>query len=250
MKTLSKISPICMVGLGAVGFGLRKFLYILAEDGKGLIRSGHPLEWALWGVAAGALVLALLTAKNENGSDTAAERAVSACGWMAAAIGIGLTVLRGTSAAQGLLGLVWKLMGIVCVAALMIAAKQRWEGKQPCFLFSAAVCVFFAVHMVSSYRGWSSNPQIIDYVFTLFANIFLILFAYQQGAVAADCGKPQRIPLFGTMAVFFCLVCLSGTENPVLYLTGGAWALTNLWIPVPTVEAEEEVNGEANDETA
>ena len=245
-----------MVSLGAVGCGLRRLLYILTEDGKGLVRVGHPLEWGLWALFAAALILALLGARNMDTDKplTGLSRTAGAVGCVALAIGIGLTALLSSSTPQGFLGLAWKVLGVMCFASLDVAAKQRWDGKQPWFLLSAVVCVFFALHMVSSYRGWSGNPQMMDYVFTLFANIFLMLFAYQQGAVAADCGKPRLTIFFGAMAVFCCLVCLSGTGSPVLYFTGGVWALTNLWIPVPSGEVIEEANretgGEADDETA
>lgn len=244
MKTLLKwkYAAVGMVGLGAMGCVLRKLLYILAEDGKGLVRSGHPLQWLLWLVSGAALALAFWTAKHVDPEETENDvrsRGIGAGGCLAAAIGAGLTVLLSNSVPQGILGLAWKVLGVLCIVSMAAAAKQRWEGKQPYFLLSGVACVFFAVHMVGSYRGWSSNPQIIDYVFTLFANIFLMLFAYQQGAVAVGCGKEWLRNFYGALAVFCCIVCLSGTENPALYLTGGVWVLTNLPVPAPAEECDD-----------
>lgn len=236
----TKYLPVIMAALGCAGFGLRRLLYLLTEDGKGLISVGHPLEWALWAVTAAAVILALQGTKHrEEPFSGGFPLMASAAGCVAAAIGIGLTVLLNAPASSGVLGMVWKILGVMSFASLTAAAKQRWEGKQPFFLLNAVVCVFLAVHTVSSYRGWSSNPQVMDYVFTLCASIALMLFAYQQGACAVDCGKHRLLLCYGLLAVFFCAVCLSGTEYPLLYLTGGIWALTNLTLPAPAEETED-----------
>jgi hypothetical protein len=236
--------PLITAVLGAAGFGLRKLLYAVAEDGKGLIPYAHPLTVGLWILTAAALGLALWGIRNADEPDSGGSSRLAAAGCVAAAIGIGLTVLLHAPVSSGALGLFWRVLGILSFASLVVAAMQRWQGKQPYFLLSAVVCVFFAVHMVSGYQNWSRNPQIMDYVFTLLAGISLMLFAYQQGACAADCGSRRLLLLFGTMAVFFCFVCLSGTDNPLLYLTGGLWAMTNLTLE-PAVLPEECDDGAA-----
>lgn len=241
MKNLlkSKYIPVLVLALGGAGCALRWLLYTTAADEKNLIPLGHPLEIALWLAAAAALVLAVLGAgKRDDPVQHAVPASVAAAGSLAAAIGIGATVLLNGPVSAGILGLVWKILGLASFGALAVAAKSQWEGKQPFFLLYAAVCVFFAVHMVSCYRTWSSNPQLQDYVFTLFSCIGLMLTAYQHGACAADCGSRRILFLAGLAAVFSCFVCLSGTENSLLYLTGGIWALTNLTLSAPAEECD------------
>jgi len=227
MKTLlkSRYLPLLSLVLGTVGFFLRKGLYAVALDGKNLLLRGHPLELVLWLVAAAALGVALLGAK-QAAQAFPGSRILHSAGSVAAAIGIGLTVLLGKPA--GTLGIVWMALGVLSFASLDVAAKQQWDGKQPFFLLHAIVCVFFAVHMVSCYQGWSSNPQIQDYLFTLLSSVGLMLFAYQQAACAVSCGSTKLMRFIGLMTVFSCFVALSGTEYPLLYLTSGIWVLTSL----------------------
>lgn len=250
MKNLLKSNniPVLILILGGIGCALRWMLYALAVDEKNLIPLGHPLEIALWLVAAAALLLVVLGVKKaaeaelQEASETESP-IPAAIGSAAAAVGIGLTVFGNGPAAPGTLGLVWKVLGILSVVSLVVAAWQRWAGKEPFFLLSAVVCVFFAVHMVSCYRTWSSNPQLQDYVFTLFACIALMLFAYQRAACTAGCGSFRILRAAGLLAVFACLVCLSGTANTVMYAAGAIWAVTNLKkpaLPLPVQTEEEE----------
>lgn len=249
MKTLlkSKNLPFVVLALGVIGFALRWLLYAVAVDAKNLIPMGHPLEIAIWLVAAAAVVVAVVGVKKMDEAELSVNPLsigkLNALGCILLAVGILVTVLGDGISLNGL-EMVRDVLGVLSVAAMVAAAVSRNRGQEPLFLFHAVVCVFFAVYMVSSYRGWSSNPQLQDYVFTLFACIALMLFAYYQAACAAGCGSRRLLHFAGLMAVFACIVCLSGTDNGILYLTGGIWALTNLTLPAPT-PAEECDDGTA-----
>lgn len=234
MKQLrtSKYLPIFIAALGVFGLILRMVLYAVAVDRKNLLLSGHPLEWLLWLVTAAAFALGIAGVWKRKGSELYADHfapsAPAAIGAVAAAAGIGVTVFLNWSGVSGTLALVWKITGVLAAAALILVAKFRREGKQPLFLFHCIVCIFFAIHMVSCYQNWSSNPQIQDYVFTLLASVGLMLFSYQQTAFDADAGNARLQTGIGLLTGFSCIVALSGTVYPILYLTGGIWVLTNL----------------------
>lgn len=235
MNTLlnSKNLPFLTLLLGGVGCGLRRLLYSLTVDGKNLIPAGHPLALALWAVTAVAaiwiLVRILPLRYAEQDSDRFRPDAVAALGSLAAAVGIGLTVLLSGENTGGILGLFWKLLGLVSAAAMLAAAVCRFRGQVPFFGFHAIVCVFFAVHMVCCYRGWSGNPQLMDYVFSLFSGIGLMLFAFYHGCLEAGMGNLRLLPASGLMSAYCCMVALSGTDFPLLYLGGVLWTLTNLY---------------------
>jgi hypothetical protein len=107
------------------------------------------------------------------------------------------------------------------------------NGKQPEFFFHGAVCLFFALHLVCCCRVWSSETQLARYGFALLASIGLMLTGYYHSAFVAGIGT-RRMQLFtGLMTGFFCLAAIPGSGNPVLYLTGAAWALTNLCVLTP-----------------
>jgi len=228
MKTLlkSKNLPLLALVLGAVGFVLRMGLYLTALDGKNLLLRWHPLEILLWLVTAAAFALMFLGTRKTCQAEPRPS-VPAALGAAAMAVGIGVSVFLTGSGLEGTLGLVWKITGGLSVIAMVLVAVARWQGKAPFFLLHGITCIFFALHMVGCYQGWSSNPQIQDYVFTLFSSVGLLLFSYQQTALDADTGSIRLQRLFGLVTVFCCLVALSGTKYPLLYLTGSIWALTN-----------------------
>ena len=237
MKNLlkSKYIPFLALALGVVGFGLRKMLYALALDQKNLLTLGHPLEILLWLTAALTAVLVILALRRESPESAQVFPAgAEAFGSVAMAAGVALTVL-GYGTPNNTLAMVRALLGLVSAGMLVLTAWSKWKGQPSHFLPYAALCVFLAVHMVGCYRGWSSNPQLQDYVFTLFASLGLMLFAYQHAACAADCGNRRYLAGAGLTALYACAVCLSGTIDGILYLTGGIWVLTN---GTPTLSAE------------
>lgn len=245
MKTLlnAKTTPRAVLALGAVGFALRKLLYLIALDGKNLLLRGTPLELGLWLVTGAALVLAVLGAKKAEESEldcpVFAFKGQESLGCLVLALGIAATVVSDGMPGNGLETARF-LLGSASAATLILGVVYQRKGQAP-FVPYALVCVYFAVHMVGCYRMWSGNPQLQDYVFTLFACVALMLQAYQQGAWAAGCGSPRVLRFAGMAAVFFCMVCLSGTEDTVLYFTGGIWAVTHQAAPrqMPVEETDD-----------
>lgn len=233
MKKLFKPEklPVQVMGLGLLGLILRRVLYAVAVDDKNLLLRGHPLEIALWLITAAVVVLVLSAVRKQAGSgcyeDSFGASRMGALGTAMLAVGIFVTVLKDGLAVSGL-EQIRDLLGIVSGMAMVVVACYRWKGQKPFFLLYALVCVFFAIHMVSSYQTWSSNPQIQDYIFTLFACVGLMLFSYQQAAFAVDAGKRRILLGVGLLAAYACFVSLSGTNNWILYFTGGNWIILDL----------------------
>lgn len=233
MKNLLKPKnlPVLVMDLSVLGSFLRRVLYAVAVDGKNLLALGHPLEIALWLVTAAVVILTLQGVRKQSGSGCYADNfgasVWSAFGSAALAVGIIVTVLEDGIALSGL-EQIRDILGILSGAGMAVVAFCRWKGQKPFFALHAVVSVFFAIHMVTCYRVWSSNPQIQDYVFSLFAWVGLMLFAYQQASFDVDAGKRRTLLGAGLLAAFACFVSLSGTDNWVLHLTGGIWSITNL----------------------
>lgn len=233
MKNLLKPKnlPALTAALGGIGLVLRRVLYAVAVDEKNLLRSGHVLELLVWLVTIAAAVVIIAGVRKQAGSgryeDNFGASLMGALGAAALAVGVFLTALTDGLAISGL-EQIRDMLGFAAAAALMAIAVFRWKGKKPFFALHAVVCVFFAIHLVSCYRGWSSNPQIQDYVFTLFACVGLMLFAYQQASFDVDAGKRRALLGVGLMTAFACFVAVSGTKYTVMYLAGGIWILTNL----------------------
>lgn len=243
-RLCSKFTPLALAGLGVVGFFLRKGLYAVALDHKNLLLEGHPLQWLLFLVTAFAIAMAALYGMGTEPGNAPHSGKVAAIGSIALAGGI-LMALLPEGFAVGGLSRMRNVLGILAALAMMAGAVQQLRGQKVFFLFPGIVCVFFAVHMVSCYQGWSSNPQILDYLYTLLASVGLMLFAYQQTACAADCGSGKLMRLFGSFSIFCGITALSGTEYPAMYLAGSFWVLTALCCPeAPSIPREEESSPE------
>ena len=65
----------------------------------------------------------------------------------------------------------------------------------------------------------------------LLATIGLMLFSYQQACFDVDSGNRRMQLGLGLLTAFCCFVALSGTQNAVLYFTGGIWCVCNLSNP-------------------
>lgn len=240
--------PVITASLGGIALVLRKMLYAFAVDAKGLLPLYHPLEIALGLLSAGALVYILLTVWKLDGSaqyaDNFAADRYALAGHIAAAAGIVLTVLTREPMMPGYLGQGWLVLGYLAPVCLVLAGIDRYRGRQPFFLLHLVPCLFLVFHIVNHYQFWSGNPQLQDYVFTLFGSMALMFFGFYNAAFDANSGR-RRMQLFmGMAAVYLLLAELAQTRYPWLYLGGILWALTGLCtltpVPKPEPEPKEE----------
>ena len=217
-----------VLGCGAAAFGLYRLLYATGIDGRGLLKSGH-FAWVLLcilSVAAGVMIFA--GTFQLRGGDTKFRRSLPA------AVCCGLALV---SAVFTGLGDLWDGYLIYAIPAFLAAfgfaavTLCRLQGRRPNFLMHAVICIHFTLHLLKLYQANSFQPQYQDYLFQILACIALAVTGYQLAA--ADLGRGSRRWLWtaGLAAVYLCILCL-GSSSTGLFLTGGAWALTNLIIPV------------------
>lgn len=220
-----------MAGLGAVLLALRLGLYSHALDEKNLLKAGHPLSLLIWTVTGAALVLTVLgTLREKKGIRPLQEGLAAALGNGIFALAIGFTVL---SLGEPI-SLVEKgraLLGYLCAACLLYAAFCRVKGKPVFFGCFAAVCVFFVLHLLSSYRDWSGNPQLQDYVFSMLTCASAALFAYQSCAESVGIGNAVIRRISGLLTVCFGLAAVYPVTCPLLYGASAVWALGELIAP-------------------
>ena len=241
--------PIAAALLGCAAFVLRLLLYGIAMEARGLLIPGHPLSWAL--IALSALALALigwdtwkLDGSNEYCHNFAPNPRAFA-GHLAAAAGIGITMLTRVPQMYGYLGQLWRWLGWLSPLCLVLAGFARKEGKQPFFLLHLIPCLFLAVHIVNHYQQWCADPQLHNYVFSLFGQIALMLFAFYTAAF--DCnGGQRRMQLFmGLSAAYLLLADLATTRYFWLLAGGILWALTDLCSLTPVPKPEEPTQKES-----
>lgn len=209
--------------------GLRAWLYAVALDEKNLLISFHPLELLLWAVTAvTVVVLVLQVRKLPKACETAAPSGVAAalgCFALAAALVPELLELAGNAAA--LMDRLCLPVGAVAIPGMIFVGICRLRGKMPFFGCHVVLCVWICLHLVVIYRVWSGDPQLMDYVLPMLANVCLGLFAYQLAAWEAGTLSLRGLLSWGLLTVFFCAASL-GSASPLFYVAGAFWALTNL----------------------
>lgn len=119
-----------------------------------------------------------------------------------------------------------ELVGVICAIALVFTGWCRCTGRRPNFLYHALVCVYFALHMVSSYRSWSAEPQMLTYMYQLMALAAVAIAAYYRCCFDANHGNRQMYLRFSFPAVMLCIVA-AADGSKLLYLAAALWLGTN-----------------------
>ena len=223
--------PAAVALCGGIGMVLRLELYLSAVDGKNLLVPGHPLEVLLYGLTGLTMVAIVVFLWPLYGSlrygDNFGPSKTAAMGSAVGAVGILLGVLTAQPQPDPMFP-TWRAVGLIAAPCLLLAGFARLKGKQPNFLLHGAVCVFWLTHLVYYYRGWSIEPQLQDYLFSLLASVALLMFSYYQTAFDVNSGKRRNTLAVGLAGAYFGIVALSGTDVPLLYGGCAVWALTNL----------------------
>lgn len=220
MEKLRKHAPALMLGLGFAGLALRLGIYARAVDGKGLLIPHHPLQLALWALAAVAAAGAVLL--SYPGAPEKRDFLREALGALICALGLALAAVTGARSAFTPLDGIQLVVCLTAAGCLAFAGLRQLRGKtvpMPCY---AVVCVFLALYLVCRYRNWSSHPQVQDWFFQVLGVICGMIFAYLRCV-------PEKFRLRRTVAalgVFTCLTALGHTADPTLYFGLAAWMLT------------------------
>ena len=223
MKNKKRI-PLLPLLSGLVCAGLRWLLFRNHTDALGLLETGTPVETGVFLLTGLCLVLFALAARR----GWAGENKLAAPGQMLGGLGIFLTALTHSGQMAGPVGTLWKIMGLVagiCLIVQGVCVARKWPAS---FLLPLVVCVFFLLHLIDNYRGWSSQPQLQKYLFDLLASLSLTFFSYCDAARKVSLGKPKTRIFSGLCAVYFCLAAIPGSpEFTVLYALCALWALTD-----------------------
>jgi len=217
--------PWTVLALGCAGGAMRFGLYRLGLDEKGLLVPGHPLELAIWAAALVVVPLALIfTGKQPK---YRRDEQLEALGQIMAAIGVAITAAGGFRLGASTLELIHVVLGLAAAVLLSFGAILRWQGKPEPIFCPTAICVFFAVHLITRYRAWSSCPQMQDYFFPLAGSVFAMVFSYLR--CEEEKRKLRRV--IGLLGCFCCMSAISKTLDPALYMGAGLWMITNLHAP-------------------
>lgn len=232
-KILNPINlPWITLAAGGIGLLLRIWLFSSGTDDGGLLSPGHPASLLLWLLTFAVVALLIWgTQRLKAGKKYSFNFPASlqrAIGCLLGALSIGVTSVIELILYPDIMTLVASLLGLICVAALVSMANCRWKGHKPNMLFHAAICLYLMIRLVSQYRHWSADPQLMDYCFQLLATVCLMLSAYHKAAFDSGSGDRRLYALFHLGAVYFCCLSLVGSQHIVFYLGTGIWMFWDL----------------------
>ena len=236
--------PIMVLATGILGLLLRLWLHSSADSSTGLLAANHPASFLLW-----ALTLAVVAAIVWVSRDLKCAPRYKfnfppflpgAVGCLLGAVSIGISAVSEWIQYPDTLTVVASLLGILSTAALLFLADARRKGSRPSLLYYGVICLYFMFRLVSQYRHWSADPQLMNYCFPLLASVCLMLSAYHNAAFLAKQGNRRMHTIFHLCAVYFCFLSLLGSDNFLFYLGTGIWMVTNLCNLTPMRRREAE----------
>ena len=234
----SKLFLALAAGIGGIGLVLGRLLYALALDDRGLLVRGHLLSILLCLTIPASLTLALLAlpGRKEEAPLVPSHNRWAPLGQGGAALAIAIAVVAGDDSALEGAGALWRVLGLLAALGLLFAAWQQHRGKMPGFAGYLALCLFLLSHLVSHYRQWCADPQILDYLFEMLGTVLWMLFAYYRASDCVGLSKPRMEQATGLMTVTLCLTALGTRANLWLCLAGVLFAGSCLY---PGVSEEE-----------
>lgn len=228
MKITAKrnILPFLTLGAGALGLGLRTWLYATGVDASGLLRTDHPanhLVFILTAVVLLALWLVCRQIKDIPAYKYLFPRSVpAAAGCMVAAAGVLLVVFSELVQKQDAVTIVSCILGVMSAASLVITGICRQKRMRPRYYLHFAITAYLTIHVVSQYRIWSSETQLQNYFFQLLASVFLMLCSYYRTLLDTNADKRRRYVFFNYGALFFCCMSITG-KNWLFYCSMAIW---------------------------
>lgn len=216
------------LGCGALGLALRYTLYATGTDARGLLISFHWSAIALWLLTAVVLVGLVYLTRSIDGPGSCADCfPCSAVAWIGCIVG-GFGTAIATVLESGTMPLLCNVLSYLAALLLLILGVCRLLGIGADALLHGALCLYFALRMVFQYRSWSSDPQLMDYCFQLFACVGLMLAAYHQGAFAIGLGSHKKLWFWTLLTTYLCCLTPVGPGNSLLFVACGIWIFTNL----------------------
>lgn len=231
--------PALTMAAGGIGLLLRVWLLKSGVDAMGFLILSHPAHILLWIVVAIVMAgLVLLTKDLVEASKYTFNfpaSSLSSWGLYIAAFGIGFgSFVDVFSVATGM-DLLLTVMGLVTALMLVLSGYARRRGNTASMMSHIVISIYLVIRLITLYRAWNSDPQILDYCFPLLAISFLMLATYHRASFDVNSGKRRPYAFCSLAAIFFSYLSLIGSENILFFMSVAVWLTTDLCslIPMP-----------------
>jgi len=257
MKKYLRYADVFVLFAGALGLLLRLIMRLGGTDHRGLYPANHP-AWIILCLFSIAVVVLLWLLTRQVGADHRYHKnfpasTPGAIGTALAAVGIVITAINVFNGE--ILPSIVGILGLLSAAALLPAAWLRHLGKKPPFLCHALPAFFFALRIFLLGKDLGDEPEFSRFLFEVLASLAIVPACYQLWGFDVDLGKRDKSLFWSLTATYLCIVAIVGMENWLLYLTCGAWLLTNTcslqYLPKkmrPAQQDPEDAENEPSDE--
>lgn len=218
MKPLSKLPVLTALcaGLGLACMCARQWLLSAGTDQKGLLIPRHPGQLLCWLFFA-AVICILCFSLKERQVYHFSPTALSAVSMICFAVGYGITAWQLLSSrAQVLSTLAGVLAGISALCSLLLAFAIYRKLRLHPFVYCLPV-LFLLLFLVCRYQQWSSEPELMRFLFQMLSVVGLMLTAYHRAALEADKKGIRPYLLVSRGTVFCCIAAIPGSVYGVLY---------------------------------
>ena len=216
--------------LGLLGSVAMWAVFEFGTDEKGLILPFHISALAVWVITvamAGSLLYLIWNMEDTSGYRRLfPDSRLAALGTLIAAVSILATVVESLTAMNEPVRMLSGLLKIVAGIALIYLAWCRWKNVRGTFLAWSAATAYMLLRIMFEYRSWSTQPELLRYLFPLLASVCMVLAMYHRTAFAVKMGSRKQFLFFSQFGAFCCLLAFPGTPAP-FYLGMAAWAMTD-----------------------
>lgn len=221
------------------GCGIRYWNLTAGIDAQGLPISHHPSAFVLagWGIFC-FLLFAILAVRSQGRSGKSAvlhsHGVLSVIAYFGAVMFFFSAIADFAAAlvdGAGISDPIMCLLGLFSGICLFVTAWMRSHGKATYPPLELVPDIYLVVKLILNFKGWSTDPIILDYCIMLFAMIFVVLGFYYSTGFLFDQGRPRLTLLFTLCACLFSAVAIvegvfdGSAATIVEYLGFIAWLL-------------------------
>lgn len=216
-----RTSCLILLPLSAVvGCALRLWNLTAGVDAQGLPLAHHNSTFLMAGWCALSLIVFALLARGTKGISREPQVLEPASGLLCY-LGGGLILLSAIldfasalAAGATMSAPILCLLGVLSGICLLVVSYLRHQRKPVAPPLELIPEVYLVVKLVLNFKGWSTDPIILDYCVLLFALIFVLLGFYYSTGFLFSQGKP-RLTLFCCLGacLFSAMAALDGVMD-------------------------------------
>ena len=217
---------------GLLGF-LCRFRTFGAGPNSEALYTPQPVAWTLLWLVSALTVAGIVLGCRGMVTGTLHEHSyprslTSAIGTVAGAVGILSVSLPLLTAGADRLSLIGGILGTLSGVCLFVVAVLRHQGKQPHFLLHTPACLFLAVHLFVTCRGWSDLSQLGLFLIPFLALTTLMLASHRKVTFDVDLGDRKNSVFWSLTAAYLCIVSMADQSQLLFFGCMTVWMLADL----------------------